>query len=386
DKLQTTQEQADVIRKLPSSQQQEVFHNLPEGTQQKWAKTYFQEQSNKAESLANSLEDSTTSGFIDSGNGASIDPKTGEVVLKISSFKKSLNNSRLNFIGGTLQNEFIQNQSFGKHILETVVSIGLGFTPAGIILDIKDLAEIGLKFIENPEEMKNPWNWFDLAATVVAIVPGAGDAAKGLYKIVKTLKKAELQKGGDVAKGFYKASTTAKKAGTGIDQVHDYSKVWEQASTPLRRKIGEAIGEFGTMVWTKKNIPEGYKRILNKADKRLPSGSGYRRQGFDSIYEGKNGEIIVIESKGSIASKPTLNTNKDGTQQGTIENAVSVAEQTLKKTNISKIEKETASKVIQAHKEGKLSVKTIHTQHSNGVPKEPYLHKSDPPSQLQQGG
>ncbi|MDJ1178445.1 DUF4114 domain-containing protein [Roseofilum sp. BLCC_M91] len=327
DKVEKTEDQVKLLQNshLPPEQQKEVFHHLPTKTQSKWGNLYFDSQFN-AESSWQQV----------------IDPKTGEMTLVLGI--EDTIQVRNDFVWGVLDAEFQQDPSFGKVILTTLFEVLVGFTPAGIIIDIKDLASVGLRFIENPAEMKNPWNWVDLAANVIGLIPGAGDAVKASYKLARKFRKSQKV----------------------IDKVHDYSKVWNKTR---RTKIGEAIGEFGALVWAKKNLP-GYKRILGKADKKSLNGV-YRPQGYDSAYEGLNGEILIIEAKGG---KIKLN------GQGTIDKALEQANATRKSPTASKTDKDVAQKVLNAHKQGKLSVAVIHTPHKSGVPGQTYVYKSEGPN------
>jgi predicted nucleic acid-binding Zn-ribbon protein len=173
DSLETTEQQVEVIRSLPSSQQQEVFHNLPEATQKQWAETYFQYQYKNAQQSTNSLTEIATPIF------ANFDPLTGEIVLKGEAHKT---NPVLDFVWGALQGEFNENPSFGQIIVDTLI----GTVPIlGEATDIRDLIAYGKKFTDNPEEIKDFWNWIGIFGAIVGLVPVVGGVGKGALKLVR---------------------------------------------------------------------------------------------------------------------------------------------------------------------------------------------------------
>jgi chromosome segregation ATPase len=186
--LETTEEQAEVIRSLPSSQQQEVFHNLPEATQKEWAKTYFQDQYNQDQQSTNSSTDITTPV---SGN---VDPITGAVVLTGNAHKGT--NPILDFVWGALQGEFNQNPSFGQVIFNVLISL----TPLGVVTDSVDVVYYVNKFKNNPDEMKDPGNWVGAFASLIGFLPVGGDLIEGAIK--GAIKELQLLALGKVIKKF----------------------------------------------------------------------------------------------------------------------------------------------------------------------------------------
>ncbi|MEZ2322056.1 MAG: DUF4114 domain-containing protein [Microcoleus sp.] len=207
DNLKTVEEQVEVARRLPSSQQQEVFHNLPEATQKEWAKTYFQAQYNQDRQSANSPNDITTPVF------ANVDPITGQLVLTGNAQKTT--NPIIDFIWGSLQGEFNENPSFGQIIVDTLIGM---IDPVGAT-DIRDLIYYGKKFSENPEEMKDPWNWIGVFGSIIGLVPVAGGALKGAIKIfeasaldksIKNLDNIPLGGKGPDGKGLDKAEVSGR--------------------------------------------------------------------------------------------------------------------------------------------------------------------------------
>lgn len=64
--------------------------------------------------------------------------------------------------------------------------IASGFTPAGIVVDVVDLATAVAKLYKN----KSDDNYFDVALCLIAFIPGAGDGIKAGFRIVD--KKPEI--------------------------------------------------------------------------------------------------------------------------------------------------------------------------------------------------
>lgn len=174
--LETTKEQAKVIRSLPSSQQQEVFHNLPEATQKEWAKTYFQAQYNQDQQSTNSSIDITNPIF---GN---VDPITGQLVL--TGHVQIVANPILDFVWGALQGEFNQNPSFGQVILDTLIGM---FPIVGDVGDVRDLTGITIKLKTHPEERTNYWNYVAGFGAIVGFVPLFGSPVKAVLKNLQSL-------------------------------------------------------------------------------------------------------------------------------------------------------------------------------------------------------
>jgi RES domain-containing protein len=90
-------------------------------------------------------------------------------------------NPILDFVWGALKGEFNDNPSFGQIIADTLIGM---IDPVGVT-DIRDLVAYGNKFSENPEEMKDFWNWVGVFGSIIGLVPVAGSAAKGLLKFVR---------------------------------------------------------------------------------------------------------------------------------------------------------------------------------------------------------
>ncbi|UYZ81559.1 hypothetical protein LP123_02055 [Moraxella bovis] len=73
-----------------------------------------------------------------------------------------------------------------KEMADITTQIGLGFTPAGMVADVVDLAKAIAKLYKN----KNDENYFDVALCLIAFIPGAGDGIKAGFRIVN--KRPEI--------------------------------------------------------------------------------------------------------------------------------------------------------------------------------------------------
>lgn len=73
-----------------------------------------------------------------------------------------------------------------KEMADITTQIGLGFTPAGMVADVVDLAKAIAKLHKN----KNDENYFDVALCLIAFIPGAGDGIKAGFRIVN--KRPEI--------------------------------------------------------------------------------------------------------------------------------------------------------------------------------------------------
>lgn len=73
-----------------------------------------------------------------------------------------------------------------KETAYITAQIASGFTPAGIVVDVVDLATAVAKLYKN----KSDDNYFDVALCLIAFIPGAGDGIKAGFRIVD--KKPEI--------------------------------------------------------------------------------------------------------------------------------------------------------------------------------------------------
>ena len=119
-----------------------------------------------------------------------------------------------------------------------------------------------------------------------------------------------------------------------------------------KAKLIEKIGDAGARQYAHSM---GFEPIYQGK-----SGQG---RGFDHVYK-KGKQIIVVEAKGG-GSPPRK--YKIGLQ-GTLEYTINVAESTLKSDRATPEAKRAALEVIKAHKEGRLVIQEIRTEHVLGKP------------------
>jgi len=129
---------------------------------------------------------------------------------------------------------------------------------------------------------------------------------------------------------------------------------WLQATLDERVRLAERLGEEGAEAFAAK---KGYEPLLRKGDKVL-------RQGFDQVYRAKDGSIVVIEAKGGTSAI----SRAYGCQQGTPEWAVQAAKRVAESCKASAAEKQAARLVLEALKEGNLTVQVVRTRHLLGEP------------------
>ncbi len=142
----------------------------------------------------------------------------------------------------------------------------------------------------------------------------------------------------------------ALPANTPTDRQHE----WMKATDQERIQLAERIGEEGAHAFAAK---QGYKPLLTKGDKSLS-------QGFDQVYQARDGSIVVIEAKGGTSPLGRAY----GCQQGTPEWAVQAARRVTLSTKASAAEKQAARLVLEAARDGKLTVQVVRTRHVLGKP------------------
>ncbi|MDI9636154.1 DUF4114 domain-containing protein [Geitlerinema splendidum] len=90
--------------------------------------------------------------------------------------------STSNFVIGALMGEFNNDSSIWQVLLDSAI----GMIPiAGEIGDVRDLIAYTKRFIDNPSEMQDPWNWVGVVGSLVGLVPVAGGAIKGVTKVAR---------------------------------------------------------------------------------------------------------------------------------------------------------------------------------------------------------
>lgn len=142
----------------------------------------------------------------------------------------------------------------------------------------------------------------------------------------------------------------------------DRQSQWLRSSLDERVRLAERLGEEGAEAFAKK---KGYEPLLRNGDKVL-------RQGFDQVYRAKDGGIVVIEAKGGTSA---IN-RAYGFQQGTPEWAVQAAKRVAESSKASAAEGHAARLVLEAAKEGNLTVQVVRTRHVQGEPVAAVLESS----------
>lgn len=137
---------------------------------------------------------------------------------------------------------------------------------------------------------------------------------------------------------------------------------WLQATINERVRLAERLGEEGAEAFAAK---KGYEPLLRNGDKVL-------RQGFDQVYRAKDGSIVAIEAKGGTSAI----SRAYGCEQGTPEWAVQAAKRVAESSKASAAEKQAARLVLEAAKEGNLTVQVVRTRHVLGEPVAAVLESS----------
>ncbi|MEG4337391.1 S8 family serine peptidase [Microcoleus sp. D3_18_C2] len=154
--------------------------------------------------------------------------------------------SASNFVIGALMGEFNNDPSIWQVLLDSAI----GMIPiAGEIGDVRDLIAYTKKFIDNPSEMQDAWNWVGVVGSLVGLVPVAGGAIKGVTKVARNADFV----------------TEMRKLGpTIVDAVVDFAKRtdWDSLATKsknfylkildtiegLLRKLNDGIRSFDNLL------------------------------------------------------------------------------------------------------------------------------------------
>ncbi|HIK32252.1 MAG TPA: AHH domain-containing protein, partial [Oscillatoriales cyanobacterium M4454_W2019_049] len=99
----------------------------------------------------------------------------------LDNFVKGLGNAS-NFVVGALMGEFNSEPSIWQTLLDTAI----GMIPiVGEIGDVRDLIAYTKKFISNPAEIKDAWNWIGVVGAGLGLIPVVGGAIKGVTKVAR---------------------------------------------------------------------------------------------------------------------------------------------------------------------------------------------------------
>lgn len=191
--------------------------------------------------FANNLRKITVPRAISVAKSAGLPPaipallsQTNELADKMAGVMEKGFDIKNQIVEGAILGDFKENPSGWN----TLGQVAIGFVPiAGQIADVRDIIANGIKLYKSGG--KDGGAWFDLAMSVVAIIPGVGDAIKGAGRFLK----------GPAAKLFKKL---APKAG----------KLWEAASG----KAGKLLSGIGTLgKGLLSNASAAGKKLFSKA-------------------------------------------------------------------------------------------------------------------------
>lgn len=162
----------------------------------------------------------------------------------------------------------------------------------------------------------------------------------------------------NTAFGQVAAPAPAAKLGTATPAQAE----WLNSSPQERVKISERLGEQGAKTFAAK---QGYTPLLVAKDKALA-------QGFDQVYAAKDRSIVVIEAKGG--SSPI--SHAYGHPQGTPGWAIESAKRVATSSKATAAERQAATAVLEAAREGRLTIQVVRTKHVLGEPVAAVLESS----------
>lgn len=158
------------------------------------------------------------------------------------------------------------------------------------------------------------------------------------------------------------AQSTKDASVTSAAAITERQSQWLRSPLDERIRLAERLGEEGAEAFARQ---KGYEPLLRNGDKAL-------KQGFDQVYRTKDGAIVVIEAKGGTSS---IN-RAYGCQQGTPEWAVQAAKRVTESSVATSAERQAAQHVLEAAKQGNLTVQVVRTRHVLGEPTVAVLESS----------
>ncbi|MEG4814494.1 DUF4114 domain-containing protein, partial [Microcoleus sp. K5-D4] len=187
-----------------------------------------------------------------------------------------------NFVVGALMGEFNDNPSIWQTLLDSVI----GMIPiVGEIGDVRDLIAYTKKFIDNPEEMQDPWNWVGVAGSLIGLYPVVGGAIKGVTKIARNADFVkEIQKLGPAV----------------VDAVVDFAgKAWPdvvQKSTRFFDKILDTIqGLVGMVVEGIRRGKEVWSSLKQSTARNIDQIQGFLSKQAENLGKLKDAATSEIK-------------------------------------------------------------------------------------------
>ena len=150
-----------------------------------------------------------------------------------------------NMVTGATQGDFAQDTGWGG----VVGQVGTGLIPIyGQIADARDITANTINVWNDPKDVSA---WVGLAASVVAIIPGIGDAAKGLYKGSSEFAVNTTKNAGDLISGSLKRSPS-------------YHSELANKSYAEIVTLSKGQGELANKATQMKKLIEQNKRLMEK--------------------------------------------------------------------------------------------------------------------------
>lgn len=159
-------------------------------------------------------------------------------------------------------------QAFGgdftdeSNILGTILSVIIGFTPVGLIADVRDLIADIYHLIDDGPETKE---WVDLLFTTIGLIPGVGDFVKHADDLAPVLKNLD-----EIADGLAEATQGVIKNIDEIysaveDVVKQFNDVFDaKVVSKITDKIDELLEEVPDVKKAIDQVKEVFDISINK--------------------------------------------------------------------------------------------------------------------------
>jgi hypothetical protein len=204
-----------------------------------------------------------------------------------------------NFVVGALMGEFNDDPSIWQSLLDAAI----GMIPiVGEIGDVRDLIAYTKKFIEDPSEMQDPWNWVGVVGSLVGLVPIWGGAVKGVTKVARNA---------DFVTELKKLGPTVVDAIINFVKKTDWSALVKKSSDFFVKKIQDTLKSLMTMasdgikkgkeVWSKlgqsvshninqiqdflSKAKENIGKIKDVAESKIKEAFGKLKKEFDKLFK-----------------------------------------------------------------------------------------------------
>ncbi|MEO6098027.1 MAG: hypothetical protein ABIW76_21135 [Fibrobacteria bacterium] len=214
--------------------------------------------------------------------------------------RKSMAGEALEWVWGTVQGNFNDQQTTSQIIVDAVIS---AIPLVGEATDVRDLIAILLGMVRDPKKREDKWEWMGLVVVLLSLIPLFGGAIKGVGKLLLRALKSGGKVGNSIASfigalnriGWGNAVEWLKKldlekyAPEALGYFRKITQHLDEALTAIQKVPGWMLP--GTVLETARRIQTGLKDLMARGEKMIPDSikdmNRKLKEIQQQIYEGE---------------------------------------------------------------------------------------------------